>query len=361
MNACGSAGKRTLRATTIPRLASTAGDRESGIPIAPSRIVIGPEYSFIYIEYCPLCGVEEGDHWYVAAIFTDDRVHHRWHRTRLELGANLVEENRQGSTVYYACGVFKERSGGRKAKNSAGAQALWTDIDAGEDKQYATAVDAHDALIQFCDAVGIPKPLFVCSGFGVHAYWPLADILDPETWKRYAGALANLLRQHGIKNERTTDLASILRPPGTYNRKHATPAPVTIIMVVFNDPVPVENPALQAVLMALEVREALGLLTATWSRLGHDIGFGIGIAHGFATLGTIGFEGRFDYAAIGTVSNVASRLCDETQPGQILISPRVLMKVENAVKVEPVGEFELKGIRRPLAAYNVVAGLSSQT
>ena len=126
------------------------------------------------------------------------------------------------------------------------------------------------------------------------------------------------------------------------------------VMVVFNDPVPVENPALQAVLMALEMRDAIGALTETWRRWGHDIGFGIGIAHGFATLGTIGFEGRFDYAAIGTVSNVASRLCDEAKPGQILISPRVLMKVENAVKVEPVGEFELKGIRRPLAAYNVV-------
>ena len=130
------------------------------------------------------------------------------------------------------------------------------------------------------------------------------------------------------------------------------------VMVVFNDPVPVENPALQAVLMALEVRDAIGALTETWRRWGHDIGFGIGIAHGFATLGTIGFEGRFDYAAIGTVSNVASRLCDEAKPGQILISPRVLTKVENAVKVEPVGEFELKGIRRPLAAYNVVAAVS---
>jgi GAF domain-containing protein len=132
------------------------------------------------------------------------------------------------------------------------------------------------------------------------------------------------------------------------------------VMVVFNDPVPVENPALQAVLMALELRNALGALTQTWSRLGHEIGFGIGIAHGFATLGTIGYEGRFDYAAIGTVSNVASRLCDEAKPGQILISPRVLTKVENAVKVEPVGEFELKGIRRPLAAYNVVGVVSSQ-
>ena len=86
------------------------------------------------------------------------------------------------------------------------------------------------------------------------------------------------------------------------------------VMVVFNDPVPVENPALQAVLMALEVRDAIGALTETWRRLGHEIGFGIGIAHGFATLGTIGFEGRFDYAAIGTVSNVASRLCDEQSP-----------------------------------------------
>ena len=132
------------------------------------------------------------------------------------------------------------------------------------------------------------------------------------------------------------------------------------VMVVFNDPVPVENPALQAVLMALEVRDAIGALTETWRRLGHDIGFGIGIAHGFATLGTIGFEGRFDYAAIGTVSNVASRLCDEAKPGQILISPRVLVAVENAVKVEPVGEFELKGIRRPLAAYNVVGAQSSE-
>src|SRR6516225_2131156 len=114
-------------------------------------------------------------------------------------------------------------------------------------------------------------------------------------------------------------------------------------MVVFNDPVPVENPALQAVLMALEMRNAIGALTETWHRWGHDISFGIGIAHGFATLGTIGFEGCFDYAAIGTVSNVASRLCDEAKPGQILISPRVFTAVKDGVTVESVGEFTLKG------------------
>ena len=129
------------------------------------------------------------------------------------------------------------------------------------------------------------------------------------------------------------------------------------MMVVFNDPVPVDNPALRAVQMALETREAMGALTEKWRELGHDVGFGIGIAHGYATLGTIGFEGRFDYAAIGTVSNVASRLCDEAKPGQILISPRVFMAVKDAVTVEPVGEFTLKGIGRPLAAYNVLAAL----
>ena len=149
--------------------------------------------------------------------------------------------------------------------------------------------------------------------------------------------------------------ASIIKYSGTLERYAGDG-----VMVVFNDPVPVENPALQAVLMALEMRDAIGALTETWRRWGHDIGFGIGIAHGFATLGTIGFEGRFDYAAIGTVSNVASRLCDEAKPGQILISPRVLMAVEDAVKVEPVGEFALKGIRRPLAAYNVLASQSSE-
>jgi GAF domain-containing protein len=127
------------------------------------------------------------------------------------------------------------------------------------------------------------------------------------------------------------------------------------VMVVFNDPIPVDNPALQAVQMALEMRGEISELTEKWRQLGHEIGFGIGIAHGYATLGTIGFEGRFDYAAIGTVSNVASRLCDEAKPGEILISPRVLMAVKDAVTVEPVGEFELKGIRRPIAAHNVLA------
>jgi adenylate cyclase len=132
------------------------------------------------------------------------------------------------------------------------------------------------------------------------------------------------------------------------------------VMVVFNDPVPVENPDRQAVLMALEMRDAIGALTEKRRRLGHDIGFGIGIEHGLATLGTIGFEGRFDYAAIGTVANVASRLCDHAMPSQILVSPRVLKAVEDIVNVERVGEFAIKGIRRPMVAYNVLAKSDTQ-
>ncbi len=126
------------------------------------------------------------------------------------------------------------------------------------------------------------------------------------------------------------------------------------VMVIFNDPVPIENPALQAVLMALDMRVAIGALLERWRDLGHELGFGIGVAYGFATLGTIGFKGRFDYAAIGTVSNVASRLCDEAKAGQILISPRVRQAIGTAVIVEAVGEFSLKGIRRPIMAYNVL-------
>ena len=160
---------------------------------------------------------------------------------------------------------------------------------------------------------------------------------DPEDvmalLREYHGSIGSIIHKHG----------------GTLERYAGDG-----VMVIFNDPVPVPNPALQAVQMALEMRSALGGLIGKWRRLGHDLGFGIGISHGYATLGTIGFEGRFDYSAIGTVSNVASRLCDEAQPGQILISPRVQMAVEEAVSTEAVGEFELRGIRRPMAVYNVV-------
>jgi len=96
-------------------------------------------------------------------------------------------------------------------------------------------------------------------------------------------------------------------------------------------------------------------LTGRWRRRGHELGFGIGIAQGHATLGRIGFEGRSDYAAIGAVTNLASRLADEATAGQILISQRLYAEVEDDVEVEPAGEFTLKGFQRPVPAFNVVA------
>ena len=127
------------------------------------------------------------------------------------------------------------------------------------------------------------------------------------------------------------------------------------LMVFFNDPVPCEYPAAQAVKMVVGMRERLGELIAWWRKRGHQLGFGVGIDQGYATLGQIGFEGRFDYAAIGTVTNLASRLCDEAQTGQILISQRVYGAVEELVDVEPMGELVLKGLNRTITTYNVLS------
>ena len=127
------------------------------------------------------------------------------------------------------------------------------------------------------------------------------------------------------------------------------------LMVFFNDPLPCTDPAARAVKMAVAMRESVDELSIEWQKRSHQLGFGVGIAQGYATLGKIGFEGRFDYAAIGTVTNVASHLCDEAQAEQILISQRVYGAVEELVDVEPLGELALKGLNRPIAAYNVLS------
>jgi class 3 adenylate cyclase/CheY-like chemotaxis protein len=126
------------------------------------------------------------------------------------------------------------------------------------------------------------------------------------------------------------------------------------LMVFFNDPIPCEDAAERAVRLAVSMREQMAKLIADWRKLGYDLGFGVGIALGYATLGQIGFEGRYDYAAIGSVVNLASRLCDEAADGQILFNQRVLGAIEAMVKAEPVGELTLKGIIRPVAAYNAL-------
>ena len=126
------------------------------------------------------------------------------------------------------------------------------------------------------------------------------------------------------------------------------------LVVFFNDPMPLPNPAEQAVRMALAMRERVDELSLRWRKRGYDLHFGVGIAHGYATIGAIGFEGRWDYAVIGSVANLAARLCGEAKPGQILLSQRVVATVEELVEVEPVGELSLKGFHKPLAAFNVL-------
>ena len=125
------------------------------------------------------------------------------------------------------------------------------------------------------------------------------------------------------------------------------------MMVFFNDPVPVPDPAARAVHMVMAMRERLETLTVKWRKQGFDLGFGAGIAQGYATIGAVGFEGRLDYGAIGTVTNLASRLCSEARPGQILVSQRVCSAVEGFAELEPVGELQLKGFLKPVAAFNV--------
>jgi PAS domain S-box-containing protein len=126
------------------------------------------------------------------------------------------------------------------------------------------------------------------------------------------------------------------------------------IMVFFNDPLPTPDPARRAIEMALAMREAAQLLLKTWRRHGHDIGFGVGISQGYATLGQIGFAERMDYTAIGTVTNLAARLCGEAKDGQILVSRRVAIAVEDTASLEEIGDLSLKGLSQAVAVYNVV-------
>ena len=125
------------------------------------------------------------------------------------------------------------------------------------------------------------------------------------------------------------------------------------LMVFFNDPIPVDDAAERAVAMAVAMRDRVTDLAAGWHRRGHDLGFGIGIAQGFATLGRIGFEGRFDYAAIGSVTNLAARLCGAAESWQVLVAQRVFSATEGLAVGESVGELDLRGFSRPVRVFDV--------
>jgi len=127
------------------------------------------------------------------------------------------------------------------------------------------------------------------------------------------------------------------------------------VQLFFNDPLEIPDASLRAVRLGCALRDEMAELTPVWRKRGYDLDFGVGIALGYATCGEVGFEGRSDYAAIGTVTNLASRLADEATAGQILIAQRLYAEVEDLVEVEPAGEFELKGFQRPVTAFNVIA------
>jgi adenylate cyclase len=133
------------------------------------------------------------------------------------------------------------------------------------------------------------------------------------------------------------------------------------IMVFFNDPLPCPDPAERAVKMAMAMREAAGTLIADWRERGRDLGFGTGIAQGYATLGQIGFADRSGYTAIGTVCNVAARLCAEAKDGQILLSQRVNVALKGNVATEQLGALTLKGLTQPVVAFNVPLAASQPT
>ncbi len=126
------------------------------------------------------------------------------------------------------------------------------------------------------------------------------------------------------------------------------------LMVFWNDPLPCPNPAERAVRMAVAMRDRLGRLAGDWRRQGHEVGFAIGVSFGYATVGEIGFDGRYDYGVIGSVVNLAARLCDRADQGQILVTARAKLATEGIARTEAVGEVTLKGFHAPVAAYEVV-------
>ncbi len=126
------------------------------------------------------------------------------------------------------------------------------------------------------------------------------------------------------------------------------------MMIFFNDPVPVANPAERALRMAVAMRERVNDLSAAWRKRGYDLALGVGIAEGYATIGAIGFEGRWDYGAIGTVTNLAARLCGEAKGGQILVTSRVAGALEDLIECEEVGTLPLKGLLKPVPTFHVL-------
>jgi len=171
----------------------------------------------------------------------------------------------------------------------------------------------------------------------LRGFTTFAELVEPEevmsVLRDYHAEMGRLILEHGGTLERFTGDG---------------------MMIFFNDPVPVPNPAEHALRMALAMRERVQELSTKWRRRGYDLALGIGIAQGYATIGAIGFEGRWDYGAIGTVTNLAARLCGEATGNQILASLRVVGEVEDLIATEEVGPLVLKGFHKPVSAFSVL-------
>lgn len=171
----------------------------------------------------------------------------------------------------------------------------------------------------------------------LRGFTPFAETAEPEevmgVLREYHAEMGRLVQKHEGTLERFTGDG---------------------MMIFFNDPIEVPNPQERAVRMAIEMRSQLTALHTKWMKRGYELDVGMGIATGYATIGTIGFEGRWDYGVIGTVSNLASRLCGEARPGQILVPKRLVTSLEDVVEAEPVGDLSLKGFHRPIPCYNIL-------
>lgn len=196
-------------------------------------------------------------------------------------------------------------------------------VDVVLDNGDETVLASHrrDIVVVFCDLRG---------------FTPFAESSEPEE------VMGVLSEYHAVLGE------LIDRYEGTLERFTGDG-----VMVFFNDPLPLDEPARRAIEMSIEIRERVGELTAQWHRRAIDLGIGIGVAQGYATLGRIGFEGRFDYAAIGSVTNLAARLCAAATAGQILVAQRAFTAVEEHIAANPVGELDVRGFSRAVRAYAV--------
>jgi adenylate cyclase len=241
----------------------------------------------------------------------------RYHDTIVAQREELAEWNRQLEQRVREQVDELERVG--RLKRFLSPQLVELVVSSGDD----SFLESHrrEITVVFCD---------------LRRFTPFAETVEPEdvmeVLGQYHAALGDLVHRFEGTLERFTGDG---------------------LMVFFNDPVPCDDAPLRAVRMAVAMRSRIGQLAEGWRRQGYDLDFAVGIAQGHATLGRIGFEGRSDYAAIGSVTNLAARLCAEAAPGQILVSQRVHALVEAIVSADSIGELTLRGFARPVWAYNV--------